>query len=978
MTSSPDDQPTRPTIPGTRPAEKTVITDLSGAEQTRLTDLAAAMTQVGPRPGQDAMTITAATRSDLQDAIPTHLSDAQRKHVGTDLTNLHVGSGPPPASEGTHLGETWGDFQFIRLLGRGGMGAVYLGKQLSLDREVAIKVLPKHLSENEQFRDRFQLEAKAVAKMSSPHVVQVYAAGIHLGHYYFAMEYVEGEDLSRRIRTGQKLGFRQSLDLVVQAAKGLAAAGENGIVHRDIKPGNMMIDRKGSLKIMDFGLVRLASAAQSLTMSGTVMGTVSYFSPEQGRGEPCDQRTDLYALGVVFYELLTGRLPFTGENATSVIYQHIHTPPKQPRELDPAIPEDYQAVVLKCMQKRADDRYTTAQELLGDLERLVAGQPPAVALERPELLRTGATIVGSGAFGPARRVRRSPVGMVAAVAAGVAVVAGGGWFLLRSSPVPASASNPVSMAPTMPAQPIQVDPQITAMLTALAQQQHQDKARRDAIASAETMLAEGRYADAEATLAALSAADPADVPIAAALRKVQIARAQADRPALAPTPNPDPGSAASAAPTTNALANARDALARGDLPEARRVVNVNRGLNSDDPAWAEVARALDTAEGRQALREAQAAFAKGNVEFAGTAAAKAKGLIPDDPDLAKLLSGIEQVEGDRKQRDRALLEADNLLTENQPAKAADMLAGLAQRHPDDAQIANALRRARAAQEKSEALQKAVTEQLAQGVAALARGDLDAAQLAYTAARQLDPKNEAVAQGMNVVRDRKEAIDAARKRVEAAIQANDLATAEAELGALERLAPGTPSAVLAASQVNAAKVVQADQRAKAEALERNRQERARLLATRLDDLTITADVLEPEIAAFAKDAGADRAELPDLRRRLDDRRSRDATIALLHGVQAAFIAKQADGIRTAFAGPADGSQLIDFMAMPGARISIRLTGFVRNGDTGVASVEVVHAMDEVPEERLQSRWELRRSDGAWRIITGRIDSAEGNR
>ncbi|HAT11021.1 MAG TPA: hypothetical protein DCS97_10605, partial [Planctomycetes bacterium] len=276
-TSAGNDQ-TRPTVPGAvRPNDATVVADLS-AGTAPPADISSAMTQVGParQAGVPA--------HDIQDAIPTHVSDPARTPSGTDVTNLHVGPGKPGAAEGTHLGEVWGDFQFSRLLGRGGMGAVYLGKQMSLDRQVAIKVLPSHLSENENFRERFQLEAKAVAKMSSPHVVQVYAAGIHLGHHYFAMEFVDGDDLSRRLRGGFKPSYRQALELVVQAAKGLAAAGEHGIVHRDIKPGNMMIDRKGSLKIMDFGLVRLATAAHSLTMSGTVMGTVSYFSPEQGRG----------------------------------------------------------------------------------------------------------------------------------------------------------------------------------------------------------------------------------------------------------------------------------------------------------------------------------------------------------------------------------------------------------------------------------------------------------------------------------------------------------------------------------------------------------------------------------------------------------------------------------------------------------------------------------------------------------------------
>jgi predicted Ser/Thr protein kinase len=998
MSTSAGNDQTRPTVPGVvRPNDATVVADLS-AGTAAPADISSAMTQVGPaRP-------TGVPPHDIQDAIPTHLSDPARPPSGTDVTNLHVGPGKPAAAEGTHLGEVWGDFQFSRLLGRGGMGAVYLGKQLSLDRQVAIKVLPSHLSENENFRERFQLEAKAVAKMSSPHVVQVYAAGIHQGHHYFAMEFVDGDDLSRRLRSGFKPSYRQALELVVQAAKGLAAAGEHGIVHRDIKPGNMMIDRKGSLKIMDFGLVRLATAAHSLTMSGTVMGTVSYFSPEQGRGEPCDQRTDLYALGVVFYELLTGRLPFTGENATSVIYQHIHSAPKQPRELDPNIPEHYQAVVLKCMQKRADDRYATAAELLGDLERLIAGQPPAIALERPDLLQTGATIIGSNGFavpaGPAPRRGRG-LGLVGAVA-GLAAVAAGAWYVMRPvepPPTPPAVQPPAAPDPapvaTPPAQVnAATDPEVKAMLANLSRRAELDQARRDAIAAAEALLAEGKALEAEQALAELAARDPADQQIAATLRRVRAVREQGERQAaaaaaaaataaaaaaVAATPAPPPTNAAPG--EDPALAAARSAIERGDLPEARRIVNVNRGLKSGDPAWAEAAKSLDAAEGRQALSEAQVAFERGNIEFAGTSAARAKALIPEDPALTTLLRRIEEVEGQRKQRERVLLESDNLLTENQPGKAEELLAALAASFPEDATVANALRRARAAREKADALDRAVAEQLAQGTASLERNDLDAAQLSFTAARQLDPKNEVASAGLNTVRERKDAIDAARKRVEAALAARDLATAEAELAALQRLAPGTPAAVLAAGQIAAAKVAEAEARAKAEALERARQDRAKALAVRLDDLSEGVPVLADALEVFVAEAGADRAELPDLRRRLDDRRSREACVALLAGLDAGFAARDAAAIRALFAdGPADGSQLIEFMAMPGARLSTKLTGFARNGDAAFGSVELVHAMDEAPEERLQARWELRRgATGTWRIANAVTEpAAEGSR
>ena len=347
----------------------------------------------------------------------------------TRITNLQVDGAelptqvatPNTSARGTHLGEVWGDFRFERLLGKGGMGAVYLGRQISLDRPVAIKVLPKHLSSHEGFRRRFELEARAVARISSPHVVGVYGAGEHAGHHYFAMEYVEGKDLSARLKAGWRLSQNEALDLMLQAARGLAAAAEHGIVHRDIKPSNMMVTDQGRLKLMDFGLVKLTRSSSGLTMTGTVMGTVSYFSPEQGRGEDCDGRTDIYALGVVMYEVMTGVLPFTGDDATSVIYQHIHAEPRLPAEINPQISEDCQAIILKCMQKNREHRYADAQGLIADLELVRAGKAPQTALFDAEQLRQGATMIRTTAF---RREKKGGAGRLIAVA--VLLLAGGG------------------------------------------------------------------------------------------------------------------------------------------------------------------------------------------------------------------------------------------------------------------------------------------------------------------------------------------------------------------------------------------------------------------------------------------------------------------------------------------------------------------------------------------------------------------------
>ena len=416
------DEPTQPALPRT-PSWSSTQPTLPGA---------------GPGTGSGA-----APRSQAGIEQSTAATIAAGSSSGALLTgNSWSGNQPDVLT-----GQLWGDFLVGPLLGRGGMGAVYRGRQQSLDRDVAIKVLPPHLSDNEGFRSRFQLEAKAVASLDSPHIIKVYGAGEAGGHNYFAMEYVEGDDLSVTVRKGGKPSQRNALEWVLQAARGLQAAGELGIVHRDIKPANMMLTRKGVVKLMDFGLVRSTKEAHGLTMTGTVMGTVSYFSPEQGRGERCDSRTDLYALGVVFYEFLTGRLPFTGEDPTSIIYQHIHVAPTPPREVDPGIPEDFQAVCLKCLQKNAEDRYQLAGELVADLERLGRGDHPDINAAELQRLRHGTTL-----YIPGKR-RSNHRGMTPWIVTAVAIACVGAaavWLVKPASAAAPSATDPalVSAFPT--------------------------------------------------------------------------------------------------------------------------------------------------------------------------------------------------------------------------------------------------------------------------------------------------------------------------------------------------------------------------------------------------------------------------------------------------------------------------------------------------------------------------------------------------
>ena len=261
-----------------------------------------------------------------------------------------------------------GDFELVRKIGQGGMGEVWLATQVSLDRPVAVKVLPRALASQENFIERFQREAKAAASLVHPNVIQIYAYGIDEGTPYFAMEYVEGEDLQQRMRAVQQLDVREIVEVMLGVGAALRGAHEKGLIHRDIKPSNVMIDRNGVVKVMDFGLAKATSGgSKSLTHAGLIMGTPNYLSPEQGRGDPLDGRSDLYSLGVVMYELLTGTLPFRADTPAGLIFKHVYEPPPSPKEIRPDVPPFLVEVTLKLLEKDPDDRYKNAAEFMADL-----------------------------------------------------------------------------------------------------------------------------------------------------------------------------------------------------------------------------------------------------------------------------------------------------------------------------------------------------------------------------------------------------------------------------------------------------------------------------------------------------------------------------------------------------------------------------------------------------------------------------------
>ncbi|MEZ5944874.1 MAG: protein kinase [Planctomycetaceae bacterium] len=269
-----------------------------------------------------------------------------------------------------------GHYEITGRIGRGGMGDVYQGFERSLNRIVAIKVLPQDLAQQPEFVRRFYAEASAAARIVHPNVIPIHFIGEDKGCHFFAMQYVEGESLAELVARHPQMSVEQTLDLIEPVLSGLAAAHQHGLIHRDIKPGNILLDRVHKRTVLaDFGLVKSLQDGQEKTATGVVMGTVDYISPEQGRGRAVDHRSDLYSVGVLLYQLLCGKLPFTAESATALIFQHVYEAPPSLRDVNPAVSESLAAVVAKLMAKSPEDRHASANAVLEDLRATRTGQP---------------------------------------------------------------------------------------------------------------------------------------------------------------------------------------------------------------------------------------------------------------------------------------------------------------------------------------------------------------------------------------------------------------------------------------------------------------------------------------------------------------------------------------------------------------------------------------------------------------------------
>src|SRR5271167_4902634 len=260
-----------------------------------------------------------------------------------------------------------GRYRVLSRLGSGGMAEVYLAEDQLLGRQVAVKVLHHHFAEDQEFVERFRREASSAAALSHPNIVAIFDRGEWNGTYYIAMEYVAGRSLKTIVREQGALDPAAAIDIVVQILRGARFAHRRGVVHRDLKPHNVIVDEEGRARVTDFGIAR--AGASDMTLTGSIMGTAQYLSPEQAQGQAVSAASDLYSVGVILYELLTGVVPFEGETAVAIAFKQVSAEPLPPSALNPALPATLDAIVLRALAKDPAHRYTDAEEFIAVLQR---------------------------------------------------------------------------------------------------------------------------------------------------------------------------------------------------------------------------------------------------------------------------------------------------------------------------------------------------------------------------------------------------------------------------------------------------------------------------------------------------------------------------------------------------------------------------------------------------------------------------------
>jgi predicted Ser/Thr protein kinase len=298
------------------------------------------------------------------------------------------------------VGRKIGNYEILREIGRGGMGVVYEAHEQSLQRVVALKTLAPHLAEDEVFVKRFFREARAAARLSHPNTVHIYAVGEDSGVHFLAMEYVKGDTLGPYIRERGRLSVREACDIARQVALALKEAHDHGIVHRDIKPQNILIDEAGRVRVMDFGLAKGVHAGTSLTQEGTVVGTPAYMSPEQVQGQTVDGRSDVYSLGVTLFEMLAGKPPFEADTPMSLMYQIVRRPVPDLTGMNPEVPQALADIVAQMTAKAAGERHQSAGQVVDELAGFAGSDvtvpAPAASLPSPGDADTAPVLARTG------------------------------------------------------------------------------------------------------------------------------------------------------------------------------------------------------------------------------------------------------------------------------------------------------------------------------------------------------------------------------------------------------------------------------------------------------------------------------------------------------------------------------------------------------------------------------------------------------
>jgi basic membrane protein A len=334
-------------------------------------------------------------------------------------------------------GKQLGPYQIVAPLGEGGMAAVFRAYQPGMERYVALKILPRHFADDPEFAARFQREARILAQLQHPHILPVFDYGQVEGYSFIVMPFVPSGTLTDSMQ-GQPLPLPRIRQVISQVGDALSYAHGRGLIHRDVKPSNVLIDESGNCLLTDFGLARMVEASVNLTSVGTIMGTPAYMSPEQGSGSKIDSRSDIYSLGIILYEMATGRVPYRAETPVAVVFMHTSAPLPLPRSVNPDLPEAVERVILKTLARNPDDRYQTAEDLVAALKRAIPETPTVTSKPEPRLkpkpihrVATPTLVAppAGGAIAPSAPKRRIPGWAWASAVLLLGLMAAGGMFL---------------------------------------------------------------------------------------------------------------------------------------------------------------------------------------------------------------------------------------------------------------------------------------------------------------------------------------------------------------------------------------------------------------------------------------------------------------------------------------------------------------------------------------------------------------------